>query len=420
MQQKSTLKFGNILSLCFMVLFSFLGNYNVSAQNFCANETVLWTEDFGIGNAAPSSPDVINLGYSPFGGLEDGFYRITWNTQQRSEWHFSTNHTPTDTYGNMLVINGDDVTFYTKTITKGTAGFSVGSYSASLFLMNTNTPGTCQPGALLPTISFQVDYNTQATGNENGWVSLQSVSANAVPQSATPAWIQLGAVFNLNTVAQRIRITLADLTNSGCGNDFAIDDIKFATCPSGGPLPVEFLSISAVQKGGGVAVNWSTASESNNKYFDVEKSIDGSTFTVVNSVNAAGNSSTTKNYSSYDAKPVAGYNYYRIKQVDNDGHYKYSSIVKVKINIQKTGVTVLTNPFVNQITVDFLSNSNQSVKVRLTDISGKIIATEKWQIAKGSTRLNLDNVSNIQRGFYIFTVVDDNDNVIYNNKMVKQ
>ncbi len=422
MKKKSTFKNNPLLSFALPVFFTmlvFLSAFSASAQNFCSNESVLFLETFGTGSASPSSPDVTNLGYSPGGGLEDGFYRITWNTQQRSEWHFATNHTPADAFGNMLVVNGAAVSFYTKTITNGTTGFLPGSYSSSLYLMNTNTPGTCQPGALLPSISFKVEYNTAATGDA-GWVSLQSVTASDVPQVATPTWIRLGGIFNLPTTAQRIRLSLADLTNSGCGNDFAIDDIKFATCPSGGPLPVEFLNISATQKGGGVVINWSTASETNNKYFDVEKSTDGSNWGVVNSLNSAGNSSTVKNYSSYDAKPVAGYNYYRIKQVDIDSRFKFSIVVKVKINIEKTGVSVLTNPFVNNITVDFLSNTNQKVSVRLTDASGKIISTQKWQIAKGSTRQNLNNVSGIQKGMYIFTVVDENGNNIYNSKLIKR
>jgi Secretion system C-terminal sorting domain len=404
------------LILAIALIFS---GVSVSAQNFCANETVLWTENFGANIIVASSPDVINLGYQPAGGLEDSFYRITYGTQQRPEWHDAPDHTPNDIYGDMLIVNGAPVSFYTHTITNGTTGFLPGSYAASLFLMNVNTPGTCAPAPLLPTLTFSVEYNTSATGNA-GWIQLQNVTANSVPQSANPTWVQLGGVFNIPALAQRVRLSISAGISSGCGNDFAIDDIKFATCPDGGPLPVDFINITAAQKGGGVAVNWSTASEHNNKYFDVEKSIDGNNWTTINSLGGAGNSSTLKNYSSYDSKPIAGYNYYRIKQVDIDGKFKYSNVAKAKIVVDRTGVTVLANPFVNNITVDFLSNTNQSVSVRLTDISGKVIASEKWKVAKGSSRLIYNNVNNIQRGMYIFTVTDDNGNVIYNNKLMKQ
>lgn len=423
MQEKFTFRNGGFISATFSFLMIFgllLTNSSANAQIYCANETVIYSENFGTGWDYGPHPDVVNIQFSPTFALEDGFYRVINNTQQRGEWHNSGDHTPNTTNGKMLVINGQAGDFFVHTITNGSSGFLPGSYAASLFLMNTNTPGTCAPDPLLPTITFKVEYNASASGN-TGWVSLQNVTATSVPQSANPTWIQLGGVFNLPNIAQRVRLTLSDATNSGCGNDFAIDDIKFATCPEGGPLPVKFLNINASLQGAGVAVNWSTASESNNKYFDIEKSTDGSNWKTINSLNAGTpNSNITKKYGSYDANPVNGYNYYRIKQVDADGKFQYSDVARVKVTIEKTGVTVLANPFVNNITVDFLSKSKQFVNVRLSDISGKTIATEKWQINSGSTRLRFDNVSNLQRGMYIFTVTDENSNVIYNNKLVKQ
>ena len=423
MQQNTTFTNGSIVSFTVAMMVTFFTLFispTAQAQSFCANEFVLFSENFGEGSTTAANPDVVNLGYSLSGPLEDGFYRVSTTTQQRPEWHNSTNHTMSSPNGNMLVVNGDDVIFYSKIVTRNANGFAAGSYSSSLFLMNVNTPGTCGPQALLPIISFQLEYNTAPTGNENGWVPLQTTTSNPASQTIAPTWIQLGAIFTLPTAAHRIRLSIANVASSGCGNDFAIDDIKFATCPTGGPLPVEFLNVTATQKGGGVAINWSTASENDNKYFDVEKSIDGVNFTAINSVTGAGNSSTVKNYNSFDAKPAAGVNYYRIKQVDTDGRFKYSIVVKVKITVDKTGISVLTNPFVNNITVDFLSNTNQIVQVRLSDVSGKIIATEKWNISKGNTRVQFDNVNSIQRGMYIFSVIDVNGMMLYNNKLMKQ
>ena len=397
---------------------SFFTINKVNAQSFCAGETIIWSENFGTGTTASSNADVINISYQATGALNDGFYRVINSTQQRTEWHNSPDHTIGDVNGKMLVVNGSGQTFYCKTLTNGTTGFLPGSYAASLFLMNLNKPGTCGASALLPTFSFKAEYSTTADGNN--FINLQTVNANAVPQSATPTWIQLGGLFNIPATALRVRLTLINGTLSGCGNDYAIDDIQFGACPSGGPLPVDFLNITATQKGGAVAINWSTASENNNSYFDVEKSIDGSNFTTINSVKGAGNSSTLKNYGSYDAKPVAGYNYYRIRQVDFDGKFKFSDVVKVNISFDKTGVSVLTNPFVNNITVDFVSPANQRLNVKLTDISGKLIATEFWNISKGSSRVVFSKVTNLKSGMYIFIVTDNDGAVIYNNKLVKQ
>jgi len=414
MQVKST-----AIAVILFTVFSFAVTFNkVNAQIFCANETILWTENFGTGTTPTANADVLNISFQQTGALNDGFYRVINNTQQRTEWHNAPDHTIGDVDGKMLVVNANGQTFYSKVLTNGATGFLPGSYAASMFLMNLNTPGTCGTGALLPTITFKAEYSVDANGET--WVELQTVTANAVPQSATPTWIQLGGLFNIPATALRVRLTMTNGTTSGCGNDYAIDDIQFATCPSGGPLPVDFINVNATQKGGAVAINWSTASESNNNYFDIEKSIDGSSFTTINSVKGAGNSSTVKNYGSYDAKPVAGFNYYRIRQVDFDGKFKFSEVVKVKISFEKTGVSVLANPFVNNITVDFASPANQRLNVRLMDISGKMIATEMWTIAKGSSRVVFSKVNSLQKGMYIFTVTDDDGIVIYNNKLVKQ
>ncbi len=423
MQEITTFKRSGVLRAVLFVMFAFISASTVSAQNFCPNEEVFFTENFGTGTGTNSSPDVINVVHSPITPgvwLNDGFYRIIDNAQQRGDWHNAPDHTVGDVNGKMLVVNGIAETFYTKIITNGVTGFNPGTYGANLYLMNTQILGAYNCGAeqILPTITFKVEYSTAATGNS--WVALQSTTANAVPQTLTPVWVSLGGVFNLPVAAQRFRLSLSDGTTAGCGNDFAIDDIKFVGCPEGGPLPVKFADISATQKGSGVTVNWSTAAEYNNQYFMVEKSTDGTNWTSMAKVNGAGNSNTVSRYNAYDAKPVAGYNYYRVKQVDIDGKFDFSSIVKVKISIEKTGVSVLTNPFVNNITVDFLSNNAQSVNARLMDISGKLIAVEKWQISKGSTRVTFDKVASLQRGMYILNVTDINGEVIYNNKLMKQ
>ncbi|RYY49057.1 MAG: T9SS type A sorting domain-containing protein [Chitinophagaceae bacterium] len=423
MQEKSTFKRSRLLPVTLAAFFTLSIFGSAKAQTFCPNENVFWTENFGTGTTTAPSADVINVLHSPIlpnVGLNDGYYRIINNAQQRGDWHDAPDHTPSDVNGKMLVVNGIAETFYTRVITNGANGFNPGTYGTSLYLMNTQILGAYNCGAeqILPTITFSVEYSVSATGNN--WVALQSSTANSVPQTLTPTWVSLGGVFNLPVAAQRFRLSLSDGTTAGCGNDFAIDDIKFVGCPEGGPLPVKFLEISAAQKGSGVTINWSTAAEYNNKYFDIEKSIDGLNWTAINKLNGAGNSNSTLRYSSYDAKPVAGYNYYRVKQVDMNGKFDYSSIVKVKITIEKTGVSVLTNPFVNNITVDFLSNINQAVSVRLTDLSGKVIATDRWQISKGNSRMLLDKVAGLQRGMYILTVTDSNNETIYNNKLMKQ
>jgi hypothetical protein len=415
MQVKST-----IIAIMLCTLLGAITSNKTNAQAFCTNEVVLWSENFGTGTTASNNTDVRNdLEYQATGDLNDGFFRVINNTQQRPEWHNSSDYTLGDVNGKMLVVNGTGGEVYRKTLTSSNSGYLPGTYAVSMFLMNVNTPTTnCGSTLLKPIIDFRVEYSTNSNGGN--WILIPTQSFDTTAPTANPTWKRLGELFNLPVIAQRIRFTIMDGNTQGCGNDFAIDDIKLATCPAGAPLPVEFINLSAAQKGGGVAINWSTSSENNNSYFDVEKSIDGNSFTAINRVKGAGNSSTVKNYGSYDPKPVQGFNYYRIKQVDYDGKFKYSDVVNIKISFDKTGISVLANPFVNNITADVASPFAQRLSIKLSDISGRVVATDAWQVIKGSSRVVMNKVTNLSNGMYILTVTDDNGVVLYNNKLVKQ
>ncbi|MEO6188481.1 MAG: T9SS type A sorting domain-containing protein, partial [Ginsengibacter sp.] len=335
-------------------------------------------------------------------------------------WHIASDHTG-NADGKMIVANGQAEIFYSHTVTN-TSGFGDGFYSLSAFAMNVDTPGTCsQPK--LTTLTYTVEYLDAS----NAWVPLVGSPYVAAPlQQEFPAkWVSQGALINLpavnNFTITSIRIKISDGTVGGCGNDFALDDISFAQCPINAPTPVEFLNISARQKGSGVSVDWSTSQEFNSDYFDLEKSVDGNfSWTYVNTVKAAGNSSVVKNYNIYDAKPFSGNSFYRLKQVDKDGKFKYSKTVKININISKTGVSVLANPFRSVLTVDFLSSKDEIVHARLIDITGRVAANENWSVTSGSTRKEFSNVTHLQPGMYILNVSNAAGEILYNNKVIKQ
>ncbi len=424
MEKKLTLFPKSLVSV--FIVFSVLMfiSSEIKAQVSCTNETILWFENFGTGTTPTSNPDVLTTGltYQATGPLSsEGVYMVINNTQQKPEWHASADHTG-NVNGKMLVVNGQAETFYQHEIDL-TTGFSQGNYTASLFLMNIDPKGLCGPDALLPVMTFNVEYLSAA----NTWLPFSGspYPAVPVPQTETPVWVNLGSLFNLPStgsfVVTKVRIRLTDGTAGGCGNDFALDDIKFSLCPQGGPMPVQFLNITAIQKGSGVSIDWSTSQELNSSYFEIQKSADGnSNWSVVSSVSAAGNSQVVKKYNAYDARPFSGMNYYRIKQVDNDGNFKYSKTVNIKLNLDKTGVSILANPFHNTLTVDFLSSTNQEVSARLIDITGKQVAIEKWSVGAGNTRKDFSNVGVLQQGIYILSVINKSGEVLYSSKVIKQ
>lgn len=94
-------------------------------------------------------------------------------------------------------------------------------------------------------------------------------------------------------------------------------------------LPIELLSFNGVSNKGYNSLYWSTASETNNDYFSVEKTLDGNNYSVVGVVNGAGNSQILNNYELKDFSVEKVINYYRLKQTDINGNYKYSDIISI-------------------------------------------------------------------------------------------
>ncbi|MGN6532490.1 MAG: T9SS type A sorting domain-containing protein [Ginsengibacter sp.] len=399
-------------------------NSAVQAQSqfSCNGERVLWLETFGTGTTSTSSPDVLTSGlaYQENGPLVDeGVYRVIDNTKQKPEWHLSSDHTG-DVIGKMLVLNGQAETFFQHTITNST-GFLEGNYTVSLYVMNVDSLGVCGSEALLTKLTFTVEY----LSSSNTWVPLTGspFTAVAVPQTEAPVWVNQGASFTLpstgNFIPTQIRITLGDGTVGGCGNDFAMDDVKFSYCAEGGPMPVELTSFAAHNKGTGVSLDWSTSQEINNSYFQVEKSINGTDWTILAKVNGAGNSQTVKNYNAFDANPTSGINYYRLKQVDFDGNFKYSRTVTIKADGPKTAISILTNPFHGTLSVNFNSASSQMGSARLMDITGKQVISESWSVPGGIVKKDFSTGS-IPQGMYILTIRNNSGEILYNGKVVKQ
>lgn len=108
-------------------------------------------------------------------------------------------------------------------------------------------------------------------------------------------------------------------------------------------LPIQLLAFSAEKQELQSYLQWATATEINNEYFQVERSSDGENFDPIGQVAGAGNSSLRKDYYFIDAHPIQGVNYYRLRQVDVDGLYSFSPIRALKFDLREH-VFIYPNP----------------------------------------------------------------------------
>ena len=185
------------------------------------------------------------------------------------------------------------------------------------------------------------------------------------------------------------------------------------------PLPIELLSFTATPCNSNVCLDWSTATETNNNYFTVERSKDGVDFEIVSIVNGAGNSTSVLNYSSVDNTPYDGVSYYRLKQTDFNGAFKYSVVKTVDFNAASDFTfNVYPNPNNgDNINIAITADKGQEVLVVVYDISGKesyskVILTE----GSGENIYAVDPTNKLAPGIYMITASSNQS--IYHKKMV--
>ncbi len=211
----------------------------------------------------------------------------------------------------------------------------------------------------------------------------------------------------LGSVAFGETVNCATICNGGgsesCGSNVSVSPA----------LPVTWLDVIAIDIDGEVVIEWSTASEENNDYFIVEKSLDGETWIPVNAVEGAGNSSEPLYYSSVDFETVNELTYYRIMQVDYDGQYEYSKIVVYIPTSTDYNVGLYPNPNIGAFYIDL--GEDQLKAISILNIQGNSIDFEMEQV-NNLVKIKLQNT--VPEGFYSVVTVT-NKGVAQNNFVKK-
>ncbi|QNE38747.1 T9SS type A sorting domain-containing protein [Hymenobacter sp. NBH84] len=165
----------------------------------------------------------------------------------------------------------------------------------------------------------------------------------------------------------------------------------------GNPLPVELKSFAAKLTAGGVKLDWATASEKNNKGFEVQRSQDGEQFTVLQFVKGQGSKGGATVYTALDAQPLSGTSYYRLKQVDEDGTFAYSPVAAITNIEAAREVTFYPNPARDVLNIS-TSESLVGARVTVTDLTGRTLLTRTLDAS------NTVSLSVLRTGTYLVTV----------------
>lgn len=266
-----------------------------------------------------------------------------------------------------------------------------------------------------PTFNATLDYtNVGATGSEAGLQPFLLRTFTPEGGGSTIDWFGIGSKPSVGSGTVNPTSNIVTFSNVVMGNTDG-DDIGntsnsvtlYAMDNSGSRLPITLIDFTAKVSGSVVQLDWSTASETNNEYFTIERSSEGSSFHPVLTVDGAGNSSGVIDYQAIDPFPMNGRTYYRLKQTDFNGQFEYSKLVAVDFHGMQGehDFALVKNPVQNGETVylEFSESlSAQPITVQMINGSGRV-EQQLDQVVDSTLEMQLSSPK--KSGLYIIQVI---------------
>jgi hypothetical protein len=239
------------------------------------------------------------------------------------------------------------------------------------------------------------------------------------PENSEPAAGD-GYVNDINVTAGEIYYLVVDEWSPASSSGYTLNFGGSAGLDCSVLLPVELSEFTAEYAPDLDIVDlfWITDSERDNDRFEVEKSIDGVNWEIINVVKGQGTTQNQTQYYVVDEDPHIGINYYRLNQWDIDGNGKYSEVRSVNVldNFYDM-ISTFPNPTNGMTEVIFNSYTKGTVELSVTDYSGKTIVNTPIDVVAGGNRFDLD-LSDQSRGVYLITITTRDK--VYHTKVIKE
>ncbi|MFL5730465.1 MAG: glycosyl hydrolase [Cytophagaceae bacterium] len=208
-------------------------------------------------------------------------------------------------------------------------------------------------------------------------------------------------------------VTFSDGQSFNVPNDTVI---VYKVCTD--PLPLNWLEIHGENiNNDHIKLTWSTASEINTDYFEIERSSDGRKWTTIGQVKAAGDQSDISRYTFTDASPLQGTNYYRLKETDKDKKSDYSKMVKVDFGISEIAFSIYPNPAGSFFKVRAIPAAIEKFSFCLKDVLGRIILLQ--ESSRDLSEISFAS-SDLSSGIYLLEITnqENGSKIIY--KIIKE
>ncbi len=274
----------------------------------------------------------------------------------------------------------------------------------------TLTPSTSYTGTIvLPqfaAIRVWIDYNDNTSfGDAN---ELIHASANGVLWSGTYNFIFTTPASPSGSKLLRLRVRAYSNSfdsNPCSGYASATGQTEDYAVYFESVLPVELTQFSGKWQNDYAALTWQTATENQNKGFEIERSLDGKQFDKVGFVAAKGGNQTTDYwFNDYETSKntTPQYIYYRLKQIDENGGYRYSKVILLATN-HKVQWTVSPNPSKGLFNINTIQSANNTFDIDVVDMLGRSIYHQHKASVNANAPLSID-MSLIAAGVYILKI----------------
>ncbi|HEX2900822.1 MAG TPA: matrixin family metalloprotease, partial [Bacteroidia bacterium] len=202
-----------------------------------------------------------------------------------------------------------------------------------------------------------------------------------------------------------------------CFTPASVTGPMIAVAPGACTLPVEYLSLEGRPVlGKGNLLEWTLSQEIQNEGFEVERSLDGQSFIPIGFVPGVGNSHSETEYAFLDAAPAAGIlNYYRLRQLDQNGNANYSHTIAVH-SLEGPAIQVLPTKVEDDLRIIGDGNGLTDLLFTLTDLRGAVVLSQALPQGQMDVHVALDKLAS---GMYIFNVRSSQGRVL-SGKVIKE
>lgn len=309
--------------------------------------------------------------------------------------------------------------------------FSVGATDINDQIANFSSRGPATTNGI-----YRVKPNISAPGVNvrscvpSGWGTYTNLSGTSMagPHVAGAVALVLSAIPSMKGQVTQIEDLLEDnaahqISTDTCGqlqgqspnNTYGYGTINVLAAVAQA-LPIELINFYLKIEVKGNHLFWQTAQEANSSHFEIEKSTDAKNFIKIGELRAAGYSTSPKEYDFNDPDTMEKIIYYRLKKVDQDQSFDYSSIISAR-RVNLNHIQFGPNPSTGLLNLRMNTMAPEEYNFEIYNITGQLIKQFNFDLLKGYNEINL-TLESLPKGTYLFEIRNSKGNIVFNKPLL--